>query len=128
MTIELSGSIDVFPPPHGHRTAEEIFAPCVQKGAYQANQIKLWNLSLDQKLPISKVWILPLLTLPCKVAFLPPSVISSLYHIYNTALSISGWTIRHDIMALPLNQGGYSLAPKKVPAVATCLSFCAMHE
>ena len=51
--------------------------------------------------------------LPSQVVFPTDIVISTLKIVYNAALRLTLWDLTHDILALPRNEGGYSLPQPK---------------
>ena len=65
------------------------------------------------KMVPAQLWILPLLVFPARVVFPPDQVITSLKTIYNVALKTTSWGLTHDILALPVKEGGIALPDPK---------------
>ena len=94
----------------GHVTPEVAYSHALQKAMGRAFAMQSWDLSLAERVPLLKLWILPLLIYPARVVFPSDPVVSALRTVYQVALKLNSWSITLDILSHPLHKGGYNLA------------------
>ena len=95
----------------GAKTTEEAYGPALRKATGRSFSMQPWSLSLDDRVELLQIWILPLLVYPARVVYPSDNVIAAVRTIYRVALKLSNWGITLDILSHSKDQGGLELAP-----------------
>ena len=97
----------------GHVNEDTSYEPAFQTALGRAFAMQSRALSFPERVMLLKLCILPQLVFPARVVFPTDSAISTLKIVYNVALCLTSWDLTHNILALPRNEGGYSLPQPK---------------
>ena len=94
----------------GNISPKEAFAASMAEAQRRANIASTLGLSLQERVQILKVWILPVVLLTASAYYPDPVVISSLTTVFNTTLGFDSWGITIQQMAKMKTEGGHELA------------------
>ena len=94
----------------GNISPKEAFAASMAEAQRRANIASTLGLSLQERVQILKVWILPVVLLTARAYYPDPVVISSLTTVFNTTLGFDSWGITIQQMAKMKTEGGHELA------------------
>ena len=94
----------------GNIMSKDAFATSMAEAQRRANIASTLGLSLQERVQILKVWILPVVLLTARAYCPDPVVISSLTTVFNTALGFDSWGITIHQVAKMKTEGGHELA------------------
>jgi len=94
----------------GNVSTSQAFARALGEAQRRASARGAFPLSLDERIQLLKVWILPWLLLTSRTYCSDKSVDRSLRMVYKTALALDSWRVTLTQLTLPSEEGGYSLA------------------